>query len=35
MANGRIGAVPKILFDDSAEAHGHGKIVGGESAANK
>ena len=29
IANGRDEGVTKLLFDDSAEAHGHGKILGG------
>ena len=29
IANGRDEGVTKLLFDDSPEAHGHGKIVGG------
>jgi dihydrolipoamide dehydrogenase len=29
IANGRDEGVTKLLFDDSLEAHGHGKIVGG------
>ena len=29
IANGRDEGVTKLLFDDSAEAHGHGKIPGG------
>ena len=29
IANGRFDAVPKLRFDDSPEAHGHGKILGG------
>ncbi len=28
-ANGRDEGVIKLLFDDSDEAHGHGKILGG------
>ncbi len=27
--NGRDESVTKLLFDDSPEAHGHGKILGG------
>jgi len=29
IANGRDEGVTKLLFDDSPEAHGHGKILGG------
>jgi dihydrolipoamide dehydrogenase len=29
LANGRDEGVTKLLFDDSPEAHGHGKILGG------
>ncbi len=29
IANGRDEGVTKLLFDDSLEAHGHGKILGG------
>ena len=29
VANGRDEGVTKLLFDDSPEAHGHGKILGG------
>jgi dihydrolipoamide dehydrogenase len=29
IANGRFDALTKLLFDDSPEAHGHGKILGG------
>jgi dihydrolipoamide dehydrogenase len=29
IANGRDERVTKLLFDDSDEAHGHGKILGG------
>jgi len=29
IANGRDEGVTKLLFDDSSEAHGHGKILGG------
>ena len=29
IANGRDEGVTKLLFDDSDEAHGHGKILGG------
>jgi dihydrolipoamide dehydrogenase len=29
IANGRFEAVTKLLFDDSPEAHDHGKILGG------
>ncbi len=29
IANGRDEGVTKLLFDDSPEAHGHGKIRGG------
>ncbi len=28
-ANGRTEGFTKLLFDDSPEAHGHGKILGG------
>jgi len=30
IANGRDEGFTKLLFDDSAEAHGHGKILGGD-----
>ncbi len=29
IANGRFDAVTQLLFDDSTEVHGHGKILGG------
>jgi pyruvate/2-oxoglutarate dehydrogenase complex dihydrolipoamide dehydrogenase (E3) component len=29
IANGRDEGVTKLLFDDSPEAHGHGKVLGG------
>jgi pyruvate/2-oxoglutarate dehydrogenase complex dihydrolipoamide dehydrogenase (E3) component len=32
IANGRDEGVTKLLFDDSPEAHGHGKIIGPKTA---